>query len=30
MLNAYTQKPSATVTIKAYNGRATNITIEEV
>ena len=30
MLTAYTQKASATVTIKAYNGRATNITIEEV
>lgn len=30
MLNAYTQNSSATVTIKAYNGRATNITIEEV
>ena len=30
MLNAYTQNASATVTIKAYNGRATNITIEEV
>ena len=30
MLNAYTQNPSATVTIKSYNGRATNITIEEV
>ena len=29
-LMAYTQKASATVTIKAYNGRATNITIEEV
>ena len=30
MLNAYTQNASATVTIKAYNGGATNITIEEV
>lgn len=30
MLNAYTQNSSATVTIKGYAGRATNITIEEV
>ena len=30
MLNAYTQNPSATVTIKGYAGKATNITIEEV
>ena len=30
MLNAYTQNSSATVTINAYNGRATNITVEEL